>query len=129
MQPGEIYHLDNVPDPRGRNLKGRFVVIVTNAEDILPVLDEPILVVCCSGTVYPAQVEAGKAIELPWHPEGITQTRFRRATCVIPHWLLRIRPSQLGRLKGVVPGNVMAAIIERLPPDPVGDLCSPLPKP
>ena len=118
MGPGEIYYLEEVLDPRGCNPKGRYVIIVTNAEDTLPVLDEPIVVVCCSSSVYPHKVESGEAIELPWDGQGRARTGFRRRTWAVASWLEKVKPSQLGRLVGVVPGNIMAEIIRQLPPEP-----------
>lgn len=118
MGPGEIYYLEEVLDPRGCNPKGRYVIIVTNAEDILPDVDDPILAVCCSSTVYPNLIESREAVELPWHRQGIVRTGLKRRTWAVASWLEKVKPSQLRRLVGVVPGNIMAEIIRRLPPDP-----------
>ncbi len=116
MRPGEIYHLEEVDPIHGGKPKGRYVVVVTDSGDIA--LDLPLYVVACTASAKPEQIEAGQAIELPWSRQGMARTGFRRRTWAIPAWMLRVRPSQLGRRAGHIPSTKLAEIISALPEDP-----------
>lgn len=120
MHPGEIYHLDNVPPPHRGKPKGRYVVLVTQSQDVG--LDEPVFVVACSASVLRQQQETSDVVALPWDTRGRARTGFRRQTWAIPAWMLKVRPSQLGRRIGRVPNDKLADILDRLPPDPSGDI-------
>lgn len=114
MKSGEIYHLEEVEPLHGGKPKGRYVVVITNPEEMS--LDSPIYVVACSSTVKPAQIDAGEAVELPWSPQGAARTGFRRRTWAVPAWMLKVRPSQLGRCIGRIPATKLQDIIAQLPP-------------
>ena len=120
MKPGEIYHLEEVDPMHGGKPKGRFVIVVTPTEDIA--MDLPLYVVACSSSIRDAQIESGRAVELPWSRQGMARTGFRRRTWAVPSWMLRVRPSQLGRRVGHLPSTKLRQIIENLPPDPAGDM-------
>lgn len=114
MKPGEIYHLEAVPSlSPGGAPKGRYVVVVTREEDVG--LDQPIYVVACSASLMPDQ--QANAVALPWSRQHCL-TGFRRPCWAVPAWLLRVRPTDLGRFVGRVPSDKLEAIIRLLPPDP-----------
>jgi len=114
MKPGEIYHLEGVPSlaPGGVS-KGRYVVVVTRAEDIG--LDQPIYVVACSASLTAEQQT--RAIALPWSRQHCS-TGLRRPCWAVPAWLLRVKPTDLGRRVGRMPSDKLEAIIRLLPSDP-----------
>jgi len=120
MRPGEIYHLTNVPGYHGGAPKGRYVIIVTRSDDIG--LDHPLYVVGCSASIRQAQIDAGETVPLPWSKQNVAATGFRRPTWAIPKWMLKVRPSQLGRCVGHVPSSKLDEIISKLPADPSADL-------
>jgi hypothetical protein len=94
------------------------VIIVTASEDIG--FDEPIFAVACTASLRPGQSD--EAVPLPWSRTGQAQTGFRRPAHAVPSWLLKIRPSQLGRKVGHIPTDKLQLILERLPPDPSADM-------
>ncbi len=96
------------------------MVIVTRAQDIG--FDEPLFVVACSASVRPDRLIEGDLVPLPFDPQGRARTGFRRPTYAIPAWLLKVRPSQLGRRIGHIPSDKLAAIIDRLPADPSAEM-------
>jgi hypothetical protein len=116
VKPGNIHHLQEVEPLHGGVPKGRYVVVVTRSEDIA--MDLPLFVVACTASAKPEQIASGQAVPLPWSRQGTAGTGFRRPTWAVPAWLLRVRPSQLGRRVGHVPSNRLQQIIAKLPPDP-----------
>ncbi|MCH7547025.1 MAG: hypothetical protein IID30_11560 [Planctomycetes bacterium] len=119
MKPGEIYHLEDAKPLHGGKPKGRYVVIVTREDEI--VLDNPIFVVACSSSARRGDFDLANLVALPWSKQGPVRTGFRKPTDAIPSWLLRVRPSQLGRKAGTIPKNKLQIIVELLPDDPIAD--------
>ena len=120
MQTGEIYHLAEVPPLHAGPLKGRYVVVVTEAEETI--LDEPIFVVACTAT---ATGDEPDRIALPWSRIGAARTGFRQQTWAVPKWMLKVRTSNLGRRVGHIPSDKLHAILDRLPDDPSVDMTEP----
>jgi len=122
MKPGEIYHVERVPSLHlGGPPKGRYVIIVTREEDIG--LDRPMYVVACSASLTVDQQRLGVA--LPWSRHQHCSTGFRNECWAMPGWLLRVHPSDLGRLVGRVPSSKLNEILRRLPPDPADAMDAP----
>lgn len=118
MRPGELYYLEDVPALHGGQPKGRYVLIVTESEDIG--FDEPFYVVACSASLSPDQAKA--AVALPYHRGGQASTGLRDRTHAVPQWMLQVRPSQLGRKIGFVSKQKLEDILARLPTDPFDDI-------
>jgi len=116
MKPGDIFRLESAPSLHGGDPKGRYVVVVS--ADVF--LDQPVFVVACSSTIRPEQEP--ECVALPWHRQGLARTGFRKPTWAVPRWLLKVRPSDLGRQVGDVPRDKLNAIIAMLPEDPHADL-------
>ena len=119
MSPGGIYHVRDVKPLHGGEPKGRYVVLITDAVDVL--LDEPIAAVACTSSAHAEQIAAGEAIPLPWHHTGRVASGLRRPTWAVPRWMLLLRPSQLGRQVGHIPSSKLDQIIAALPEDPGED--------
>lgn len=51
---------------------------------------------------------------LPWHPQGRVRTRLKRRCAAVCSWLVRIAPSDIRELGGIVPGSVLLEIVTKV---------------
>ncbi|MGP1309486.1 MAG: type II toxin-antitoxin system PemK/MazF family toxin [Phycisphaerales bacterium] len=101
----------SVADPRGRvKSNPRPLVVVTPTDEII--LDEPFVAAAVTTTF--ARPLTPESIELPWSPYGHPATRLKRECVVQCNWLVRIRASDVGEIKGYVPGRTLNKILARI---------------
>lgn len=98
-----------IADPRG-SLKHRPAVIITASEEII--LDQPIVAVAVT-TSFP-NPPPDSHVELPWNASGSVQTGLRRRSAAVCEWLVRLRPSDVAKINGVVPHRQLLEIVEKV---------------
>jgi hypothetical protein len=108
LQQGSIVWA-TVPDPTGAP-KTRPLVIITETNEI--VLDAPIVGVAITAT-YP-DPPPDTHIELPWHPRRHQATQLVKRSAAVCNWLVTLKASQVGEMKGFVPTKTMVDIVRKV---------------
>ena len=97
----------SVPDPRGKNLKVRPLVVVASPES------DCFTAVAVTTSVEPFDDQF--CVRLPWHRDGHPRTRLRSECIACCDWLVSVSVNQISRCGGMVPQHVLNAILSRLP--------------
>ncbi len=107
---GDIYWLDNCEPIHGDISKRRPVIVVSTAT----MADKSgglLVVVACTSTVYPDDVEA---IELPNRMRmPRTHTGLNKRTWAIPYWFLVVKSEQLTDRAGYISGKLLDHVVAR----------------
>jgi mRNA-degrading endonuclease toxin of MazEF toxin-antitoxin module len=101
-KPGRIV-LVQVPDPQGRNVKSRPVVIVR-------VDDDQIVGVAISGQT---EKDAKFRVLLPWQAQGNVVTKLKKKCAALCDWIVTFEESAIEEYKGVVPTDTFREILEK----------------
>lgn len=97
-----------LPSSDGKTKKRRPAVVVTPTTEI--VAGEPIDVVTAT-TKFSTPLPDDQ-VHLPWQREGKVRTQLRQPTVAVCSWACEILESDVLQYGGVVPPNVMLAIIK-----------------
>ena len=98
-----------VADPRSR-IKTRPLIILTSKDEFF--LDEPVAAVAVTTTF--AEPPASGTVPLPWHPRGQTLTGLTRRSAAVCQWVIRLRPSEVIDVCGIVPKVILLEIIKEV---------------
>ena len=108
LEQGRIVWAE-LPSSDGRSRKRRPAVILTRTDEIRP--NVPFVAVAIT-TTFPDS-PPGDHVLLPWHPTGAVRTRLNRPCAAACSWLVRITESDVVRVGGIVPPELMRTIVER----------------
>jgi mRNA-degrading endonuclease toxin of MazEF toxin-antitoxin module len=100
-----------VLDPKGRNLKCRPLVIVSDPKDINP--GGSFLAVAITGT-FPKPL-TGEYVELPWHRDKkVSKTGLTKPCVAKCDWVEAITEADIAEYRGRVPSTTMQLILEKV---------------
>jgi mRNA-degrading endonuclease toxin of MazEF toxin-antitoxin module len=99
----------SVPDANGFR-KLRPAIIVTPSERLTET--GPVEVVAVTSRL-PKPLPDDHVL-LPWHAQGHPRTGLNRPCAAVCTWVARITPDDIDDIAGIVPGAVMATILEKI---------------
>ena len=108
LEQGRIVWAE-LPSSDGRSRKCRPAVILTRTDQIRA--GSPFVAVAIT-TTFPDPPPDDHVL-LPWHPNGAVRTRLNRPCAAACSWLVQITESDVMRVGGVVPPELMRTIVEK----------------